>query len=90
MADSHNDVKQKSRVCPSCNNILRRMYPRRMIFVCDTCDTIYKLVLKRKPRNTFDPKDSSTWKARCDECGSTMEYGNLAYHCMDCGNCLQV
>lgn len=79
----------KVRKCPICDKELSRKYPRRMIFEC-TEHGLFKAVVKRKPRSSFNPKDSSTWRARCDDCGASMEYGNLAYHCMKCGNTLYV
>jgi len=83
-------VKEKERHCPNCAVVLVRKYPRRMIFECPNCHNLYKAVVKRRKRSSFDPNDSRTWRARCSECGGTMEYGNHAYHCMGCGNILYV
>lgn len=79
----------KVRKCPKCSKVLTRKYPRRMIFEC-LDHGLFKAVIKRKPRSSFDPNDSSTWTARCVECGGTMEYHNFKYHCMKCGNTLYV
>lgn len=83
----------KVRHCPQCQAVLTRKYPRRMIFECPNGHGPYKVVIKRQrwthKNPKFDPNDSTTWRARCAECGGSMEYYNFKYHC-DCGNVLYV
>lgn len=81
--------KQKERRCPTCNEVLERVYSRRMIFRC-SIHGLFKAVVRRKRKSNFDPNDSSTWTARCVECGGKMEYYNNKYHCTNCGNVLHV
>jgi Zn finger protein HypA/HybF involved in hydrogenase expression len=84
MAQTQNDVH-----CPTCNKPMEKVPKRHQVYHCDE-HGYFRKKLRRKPRSSFNPNDSSTWTARCDECGGKMEYGNLAYHCMKCGNYLQV
>lgn len=79
----------KVRKCPTCDKELTRKYPRRMVFECQE-HGLFKAVVRRRPRSSFNPKDSSTWRARCDDCGGQMEYYNLKYCCNKCGNIMYV
>lgn len=84
---SHNTLE-----CPNCKTELEKakIEGRRNIWRCPKEQTLYRLKEKRKPRNTFDPNDSTTWKARCVECGGVMDYHNYKYHCRKCSNVLYV
>lgn len=49
------------------------------------------ITLKRpKPNPNFDPNDTNTWKATCEECRGIMDYWNLKYCCRKCGHILEV
>lgn len=79
--------------CPNCNTELVKadIKGRRNVWRCPKEDTLYRLKTKRKPRNNFDPNDSTTWRATCIECGNkNMEYHNYKYHCGKCGHTLYV
>lgn len=59
-------------------------------FRCGGCLTEFRIKRKYVPKKPVDPTDSSKWKARCAECGGTMDYGALRYSCRKCGNVLEV
>lgn len=81
--------KPKERHCPKCKKVLTRKWPRKMVFECQE-HGLYRAVVKRQARK-FNPNDSSTWRAKCGDCGDNdMEYYNYKYHCMKCGNTLYV
>lgn len=79
--------QEKERLCPKCDKPLVKIdVPnRRMIFECSEHGKFR--VVFRRPK---DMSDSRNWKARCDECGGTMDYYNLKYCCRKCGNILEV
>lgn len=69
--------------CPKCGKELEKVKGRYLIFSC----TEHGKFKKKRNRDYLNPKN---WRARCDECGGTMDYHNLRYCCRKCGHILEV
>jgi ssDNA-binding Zn-finger/Zn-ribbon topoisomerase 1 len=73
--------------CPQCQSKLLS-YAGYRRFVCGECNSKWKL--SHRNNKHIDPKDTSSWKAKCDECGGLMDYYNFKYCCRKCGHILEV
>lgn len=77
-----------SNPCTGCRGVLERS--GKTVFKCSACGLGHRIKRKYVPKKPVDPTDSRNWKAKCSECGGTMDYRGLRYVCRKCGEVLEV
>lgn len=82
--------KAMSQPCKSCGVSGLMAETGKTSFACGGCRTEFRIKRKYVPKKPVDPTDSTKWKAKCSECGGTMDYHDLRYVCRKCGEILEV